>query len=189
MGLSRALFDSVINTGYKKGKNIYIMCIMLSPKSFWANNYFLRMDFLHSCDFYMLCSPSWDFSYQPACWFLASFQQIHIFLPAADGNTSFCLFWMWLLVLSHCWERQWTPNSHPSSSYQSLLSRYPLKYFFPRLTINQVSPHRETIYYLLSSLLPLSKYFSTWFFLLGGIRTVQLWWTDYRLVLWQVDIQ
>lgn len=70
-----------------------------------------------------------------------------------------------------------------------MVFKIPSSIFFSRLTIYQVSPHTETIYYLLSSLLPLPKPFSTWFFLLGGIRTAHLWWTDYRLVLWQVDIQ
>lgn len=59
------------------------MCIMLSPKSSSANNYFLLMDFLQSCDFYMVCKPSWDFSYQLAWWLLASFQHLYIFLLAA----------------------------------------------------------------------------------------------------------
>lgn len=92
----------------------------------------------------MLCNPSCAFSYQLVCWFLASFQHLHIFLLAAEGNTSLCFFWMRLLILSHCWERQWTLNSHLSSSYQLWFSRCLLKYFFSWINhLASISSHRN----------------------------------------------
>lgn len=165
---------SVIKRSFKKRKT-HQMCIMLSPKSSSANNYFLLMDFLQSCDFYMVCKPSWDFSYQLAWWLLASFQHLYIFLLAAACFECYSSYF----PIAERGSEYWIPIHplHTRHGFQN--SEAP----FPPQPLPQIN------YYLLSSLLPLSTPFSTWFFLLGEIRTVHQWWTVYRLVLRQVDIQ
>lgn len=157
------------------------MYVTLFRNSFPASNYFLLMDFLHCCDFYMFCNPPWAFLHKLACWFHANFQHPYHPSPCWRGN-QFLLFVLhvtshtfpWYLLLRGSEQSVPVHPLHTSHGFQDTFSIF----FFPRLTIYQVFPHTEIICYLLSSLLPFSKHFQLILsFLLGRTRTVRPRWT------------
>lgn len=122
--------------------------------------------------------------------FMQTFSILITLLPAGGGISSFCFFWMWLLILSHdiyYWE---AVNSQFPSILFILVMVFKIhsQYFFSQINhLPSISTHRNNLlpFIILAALL---QTFPGNFILPSGKNQNCVPKVNYRLLLWQADV-